>query len=470
MHADLPTRVKRCIERHAMFSPGERVAVGCSGGADSSCLLHVLAEGLREWSLSLVAVYVDHGLRDDTRAEREWVRRLAGRCGAEYVEMKVDVPARVAATGESVQEAARELRYEALRRAAAAQGARRIAVGHTLTDQAETVLMQALRGAGLRGLSGIAPVLGDIVRPLLWVSRAETESYCREHGLEYVDDPSNASDTYLRNRIRRRLFPLLAGINPAAERHLAQLAEIAREEDAVVAAEAERAARALFEVQEAEGAVAVRVDGKALTGLSRAIARRLVRRAYGMAAGDEKGLDFDHVEEVLERAPESRGSFTIGVFGGVAVRNEYGRVVFEPSGANRAEPQPERPVNVPGETVHAGLAVRLRAQVVDGPLSAVRVRFPPGPRRALLDWEKLAPPLAVRSRKEGDRLQPLGLSGTKKVKDILIDAKVPKSQREKVPVVADRRGVVWVVGYALAERVRAGEESRRILCLEAEPL
>ena len=140
-----------------MFSPGERVAVGCSGGADSSCLLHVLAEGLREWSLSLVAVYVDHGLRDDTRAEREWVRRLAGRCGAEYVEMKVDVPARVAATGESVQEAARELRYEALRRAAAAQGARRIAVGHTLTDQAETVLMQALRGAGLRGLWGSLP-------------------------------------------------------------------------------------------------------------------------------------------------------------------------------------------------------------------------------------------------------------------------------------------------------------------------
>ncbi len=412
-----------------MFSPGERVAVGCSGGADSSCLLHVLAEGLREWSLSLVAVYVDHGLRDNTRAEREWVRRLAGRCGAEYVEMKVDVPGGWRPPGNRCR---RPPGSSATKRCGGRRRRKRPPDrrGPHLDGPGGDRAHAGPEGRRSPGPLGIAPVLGDIVRPLLWVSHAETESYCREHGLEYVDDPSNASDTYLRNRIRRRLFPLLAGINPAAERHLAQLAEIAREEDAVVAAEAERAARALFEVQEAEGAVAVRVDGKASTGLSRAIARRLVRRAYGMAAGDEKGLDFDHVEEVLERAAESRGSFTIGVFGGVRCEMNTAGWCSSRPGANRAEPQPERPVNVPGGTVHAGLAVRLRAQVVDGPLSAVRVRFLPAPggrsstgRSSHPRWwsgpQRGRPPAAA------------GLVRHQEVKDILIDAKVPKSQRER---------------------------------------
>ena len=453
-----------------MFVPGERVVVGCSGGADSSCLLHVLASGLPELGLSLTAVYVDHGLRQDTRAEREWVERLAQSLGVEYVGARVDVAARVRTSGESVQEAARKLRYAALRQVAEERRASKIAVGHTRTDQAETVLMQVIRGTGIRGLGGIAPVLGEIVRPLLWISREETQAYCRAHGLEYVDDPSNASDIYLRNRIRSHLLPLLSAYNPEVERHLAQLAEIAREEDAFLAREAERAAQALFTLEEDEMGTTVRLDGKALMGLSRALARRVIRLAHGVVAEGETAIDFEHVERILERADECRGTIVVGRFGGVEVRNEYGRLHFVSAGTAPAAPVEERALAVPGETSHARFALRFQARIVDGPLERVSAHLPPGPNRALLDWEKIAPPLTVRSRKAGDRIRPLGLDGSKKVKEILIDAKVPRDARDRVPVVADAEGVVWVVGYALSERARADATSRKILCLDVLPI
>ena len=249
MSDDLLSRVGETVKRFGMLAPNERVVVACSGGADSTCLLHVLARGLVHLSLSLIAVYVDHGLRPGTEKERALVERHARALGAAYACVRVDVPARVEATGESVQEAARILRYQALQRVAEERGATRIAVGHTLTDQAETVLLNLLRGAGPRGLAGIAPVMGLVVRPLLAVSRAETEAYCVCHRLEYVDDPSNESDIYLRNRLRRELMPALAWLNPGAERHLAELADIMREEDALIEALVDRRAAELVDAR-----------------------------------------------------------------------------------------------------------------------------------------------------------------------------------------------------------------------------
>ena len=290
--------VEKCIQRFDMLKPGDRVVVACSGGADSICLLDVLARGLPHLSLSLVAVYVDHGLRKDTRPDQEAVMRLARACGAEYVHTEVDVPARVQATGESVQEAARHLRYRVLERVADERGAVRIAVGHTRTDQAETVLLQLLRGTGPKGLAGIAPVYGRVIRPLLGISREEARAYTLSRGIEFVDDPSNASDAYLRNRVRMELLPLLAEFNPGIEQHLAQLADILREEEALLAAWVEEVAGELFDFagdltsevsgnltrdqaseQGEDGASEVRITGASLLREPRALARRLVRRA-----------------------------------------------------------------------------------------------------------------------------------------------------------------------------------------------
>lgn len=473
MSEQVLSRVEETVKRFGMLAPFERVVVGCSGGADSTCLLHVLAKGIPQLSLSLVAVYVDHGLRKGTENEQERVMRLARACGAEYLSTRVDVPGRVEATGESVQEAARILRYQALRRVADEVGATRIAVGHTLTDQAETVLLQMLRGTGPKGLAGIAPVKGEIVRPLLGVSRAQTEGYCALHGLEYVDDPSNESGVYLRNRVRKELLPVLAGLNPGVERHLAQLADILREEDALIEAMVVEESKKLFTPVEGEWMPGVRVSGSELLRAPRGLARRLVRRAHGTVRGDERGLGFDHVERILAAAARKEGTRVIGRFGGVEVRNEYGELLFLPCDDMDGPDAPVRPpvrqrLAVPGETLVDGLDVTIRASLLRAKGEVPVDQCLPGPNRAHLDWRRVSPPLVVRSRLPGDRLQPAGRTGVRKVKDILIDAKVPRRLREKVPIVEDGEGIVWVVGYALAERVKVREESEEILCLRVD--
>lgn len=473
---EIVRRVEAHVRRFALLSPGERVVVGCSGGADSTCLLHILARGLREFGLECVAVYVDHGLRPEASREAEWVEARARAFGAGFALERVDVPARAARTGESVQEAARLLRYEALARVKERCGASRIAVGHTRSDQAETVLLQLLRGAGARGLAGMPPVRGEIVRPLLCVGRRETEAYCRAAGIEWLEDPSNRSPKYLRSRVRFELMPLLESLRPGVEARLAATAQILRDEDRYLEEQVARALEGL--VRRAPGGGGLAVEGEALARMPVALARRAVRAIAARVREEARGLSFDDVEAVLALARESAGSGKRLELGPVWVVREYGDLHFLRAGLDAGAPRrppagAEAPVElaVPGRT-----ALPWAEAVVEASLHGAGAPHAPGTARAaaegataVLDWEKLRPPLVARSRRPGDRLQPPGMTGRKKVKELLIDAKVPRRQRDRVAIVEDREGIVWVVGHALAERVLPGPESRRLLRLEVRP-
>lgn len=456
-------RVEQCVERFAMFSPGDRVVVGCSGGADSTCLLHMLTEGLSRLRLECVAVYVDHGIRAGAADEARWVEERARSFGAQFALERVDVPARVARTGESVQEAARFLRYKALSRAMEAHRARRIAVGHTRSDQAETLLMQLLRGAGTKGLSGMAPVRGALVRPLLGIGRSETEAYCRSLGLSWLDDPSNEGTAYLRNRVRQELLPLLESYRPGVEARLAATAEILREEDHYleehVAAELKKIATPLS----SEGGLVVK--GEALSRLPLALARRAVRALLAQVEEEARSLPFDAVEAVLAFARERAGGGRRLELGPVQVVREYGDLHFlRANSPHREETAPAPPVElaIPGSTQLPWAEAVIEASFHPADAGGIPYRG----ASAVMDWEKLLPPLVARRRRPGDRLQPLGMKGRKKVKDVLIDAKVPRRLRDRIPIVEDRKGVVWVAGYTLAERVRVTSGSRRLLKLE----
>lgn len=482
--------VEKSIKRHRMLSSGDRVVVGCSGGADSSCLLHLLTTGLPSYALKCTAVYVDHGLRQGTDAEAALVARLAESLGADFRLLRIDVNERVRQTGESIQDAARVLRYGALRQVAGDVGAHRIAVGHTRSDQAETVLMQLIRGAGPKGLSGIAPVHGAVIRPLLDLSRTQVEAYCRAHGLSYVQDPSNRERKYLRSRIRHDLMPLLKSMNGEIEDRLAQLAEILRAEDAWMAEPLDRAVEAYVTERQLAGAP---VWALSIAGLARshlALRRRLIRRVYGLARGNEKALSFRHVERILdavfngcsavEAGPSpsvkpAAGTVEVGRFGGVRIVREYDQLLFFPVGN---EPPSitiaERPLRVPGETelVETGETIRAQFAAAGDMAGMVEVAEMAGSgskRAAFFDWEQVEPPLLVRSRLPGDAIELSG-GGRKRVKDLLIDEKVPRRLREAVPIVADQKGVLWVAGVARAHRALVTDESRRILALSLDAL
>jgi tRNA(Ile)-lysidine synthase len=389
--------VRATCRRRALLSGEDRALVALSAGPDSTALLAALAALRDAGSLAaLSALHVDHGLRagsaEDARAAAETCRRLS--VPFESVRVRVEPG--------NVQAQARAARYRALRDEAERVGATRIATGHTRTDQAETVLLRLLRGAGSRGLSGIPPRRGPVIRPLIDRSRADVLAYLRALGLDYREDPTNASPRYARNRIRHELVPVLARLAPAAERSLARTADLLREDERALSALA-RACTAGDGVERAR-----------LLAEPEAVRRRVVRLLWRRAASPGGELSAEHVEGVLSRLPRA-SPWRLSLPGGVEALGRYGLLEVGPPRTRPTAPSPAVVLAGPG-----------RYPLPDRP-EALRVsaRAP-----ELVPW-----PLEVRTRLPGDRFHPEG-GGRKKLKAWLIDRKVPRERRDSVLVVA----------------------------------
>jgi len=365
----------------------------------------------------------------------------------------------------SREEAARELRYAFLSEAAAASGCTVVATGHTADDQVETVLLHVIRGSGLTGLAGMAPcgpwpLTGrtgpELVRPLLCLRREETVRYCSEEGLRPLVDPSNASPAFLRNRIRRELLPLLRRYNPRIDSALLRLAEAAR---ADLSALEEMAAEALSEGERGRSVVLSRAR---LTGLPEGLQRHTLRLALRRLLGDLRDVHQDHIEALLAGLARGTGHhldlprglrFDLGY--------EEATLSLEPREEGGAGPlPPEAPLAVPGVTPWGPW--RVEAELT-APLSAE----PPtaDPWQARLDADVTGQELSVRSRRPGDRFQPLGLAGNKKLQDFFVDARVPRAERDAVPLVFGKPGIVWVAGHRIDGRARVTGATRRVLRL-----
>jgi len=461
---DLLEKVKETIQRYRLFTPGDRVLVALSGGPDSVCLLHLLVRLQATWQLDLHAVHVHHGLRASADEDAAFCQRLAQQLAIPFTLCRVDVPAAVAATGESVQEAARRLRYQELEAAAAQLGAGCVAVGHHRNDQAETVLMNLLRGAGLRGLRGMLPRQGLVVRPLLDIARADIEAYCREQGLEPLRDPSNEQLTYLRNRIRHELLPLLAReYNPQIVDHLVHLADIVREEYALLAT---RTAELLNQhAQPADNGWELALPG--LLGLTKADQRRLVRGLYRRLLEPEGELGYGHVQAVLDLASEGKVHSRLELPGEVVVSKTYHALTFQrrgrPRDAEAGAVRYEYQLPVPGAVYIKEMDVTLSTSVYERAPASTTVETSCLVQRAYFDYNKLELPLTVRNRRPGDRFQPMGMQGTKKIKDFFIDEKVPQHLRERIPIVLTGETILWVAGYRVSEAARITPETRQVL-------
>ena len=462
---DLLERVEDFIRRHRLLAPGERVLVAVSGGPDSLALLHLFTRLKEPWRLELHAAHVNHGLRADAAEDAAFVAATGEAWGVPVHVVNVDVRAE-RRTGESLQQAARRLRYRGLLEIAQAVGAARIALGHHADDQAETVLMRLLRGAGTTGLAGIRPRRGPYIRPLLAVTRAEIEAYCREFQLKPRTDPSNLSLRYLRNRVRHELLPLLEReYNPNIRAVLARTAALLREEDDLLEA---LAARAHHRMQDGRGPADLPAAG--LARLPAALARRVVRRALQAAGVDVALVSADHMAAILALVA-APGAVTLP--GGVRVGRRADRLVVERFVRRRAAAcgqEPPATLPVPGEARLPRLNVSIHAELVEPPRSLDLIAEPrkaAGPERAVLDWDRIVPPLVVRTWRPGDRMRPLGMTGSKKVQDIFVDAKVPKDRRASVPIVADQEGILWVVGLRVDARAAVGPGTRRVLVLRA---
>jgi tRNA(Ile)-lysidine synthase len=435
-----------------MFTGGETVLVAVSGGADSVALLHVLLTLADELSLRLHVLHVDHGLRPESGADAAFVERLAARLGVPADVARVTVPA-----GGSREDAARVARYAALQAHARRLHAQRIAIGHTTDDQAETVLMRMLTGAGVRGLAGIPPVRGPIVRPLLESRRAELVALLVAAGLPWIDDPSNQDRAFFRNRVRHELLPMLSDASGAdVVARLDRIARLCRDTVGAI----ERVARRELVRLAATTGDAVVLPHAPLAELPRQVAAEVLRQAAAGLGGRAPLRAWAHrgLARVLA-SPPPRRPFRLG---GVAVEVSSGHVRLATAETRHL---PARELTIPGRVELPEIGRALEARIVHGRDHEV----PREAERVVFDAERLPSRLTVRSRRPGDRFSPFG-GGERRLKSFLIDAKIPRWERVRLPIVDAEGRILWVAGVRRSREAPVTAATRRVLELALKPL
>lgn len=483
----LAVRVARFLRAPALVAPGDRVIVALSGGPDSVALLHLLREVARQAGFTLSGIaHLNHRLRGaDAETDERFCRSLAEQLGLPAFVASDDVAALARDRRCSLEAAGHVARDAFYRRALERLGATLVATGHTADDLAESVLMHAGRGSGLRGLAAIRPRAGHLVRPLLQVERRDVLGYLQERSLPFRQDSSNEDLAIVRNRIRRLVLPAMRdALSPRVVTALGRLAGLAAEDEALLDELArERASRVLLTQRGV-----VRIDLRSLAGEPLAIRRRLVDEAL-MAAGRGRGCGLVHVNAVLALAQGARQGarlalprLTVEVAGGALVvspvtptaEDSDPQAQLAPSGprrharaaAHEARTNPMRQIPIPGvlrdEDGRWEMTARLAAPIDQEAARQVAA----GGVTAVVDADRAGRDLFVRYWRPGDRVRPLGMAGRRKLQDVFVDARVPRVDRTDVVLVVDASDrILWVAGHCVSEDVRLTEATKGVLIL-----
>jgi tRNA(Ile)-lysidine synthase len=449
--------VAEFITRYSMFEPGARIGVAVSGGADSVCLLHILLELAPRWDLRLTVLHLNHNLRGaESDADEQFVRELAARLDLPVIVESWRRKQEGLVPRPNLEEAAREARLAFFSQSIASGAVDRVALGHTRSDQAETVLFRFLRGAGTAGLSGIRPVtLTGIVRPLLHMDRAEVEAYLRERGIAWREDSSNASPQFARNRIRHDLLPFLAREwNPAIADTLASTADWALAEEAYWEAGIARLAPTLMRA----AGDAVILCAEPLRCLPLAAARRVVRHAMAAVKGDLRGIDFGHIAAVMELAASGEGHGRLQA-PGLDIFRSFNWLRFARPGTDTLENRNYRfAAVVPGHFEIPGHDGSLHLELVEKAETSKGSDCVYNGEADVLDWECVSGVLELRNWRPGDRYQPVGRSAEEKIKTFFQEARIPLWERRHWPVLTDGSSIVWSRRFGPAARyaVHAG--------------
>jgi tRNA(Ile)-lysidine synthase len=453
---DIVRKVKETIFRYQMVDPGDLCILGVSGGPDSVCLLHILHELRGELEIRLVVAHYDHGLREkEDETETRFVRRLASSMALPFESEKASLLKEGIAS--SLEERARNARYAFFERLKDRLCAQKIAVGHNLNDQAETVLMRLLRGSGPSGLTGIPPSREHtIIRPLIEIRREEIESYLKARGLTYVIDSSNLRTDYLRNKIRLELLPRLLEYQPRLIDHLGQLASIIGGDNKYLETQAEDWVAREAE-QKPEGDILIPVPS--FIDLPQPIRNRVTRHLLRKMGKNLRRIDYGHIESVYILAKSRNPQGLLNLPNGLTVKRVYDRLAFM---AGDADKPVEFHYRLEGVGTYYLEEIGRSITLVEIERDVV-LSWPNQAWTAYLDAEKLQYPLILRTFKPGDRFVPLGMNGQKKIKDFFIDLKIPSETRASTPILVSQDTPVWVCGHRIDDRFKVTSETRKIL-------
>lgn len=512
MRTPLEQSVLQHIRNAGMFAPGDRVGVAVSGGADSVALLRILERIHADLGISLAVVHFDHQLRGaESDRDAQFVSALAGSLGLDFVLHREDVAAAAKRRGWNIEDAARTLRYAFFERVIDEGRATRIAVAHTADDQAETVVSHLIRGTGPAGLGGIYPVAGSapgtIVRPLLSFRRSALRSYLQGLGQTWCEDSSNADLDRMRARIRAQLLPVLErDFTPRIVDHLCELARLSREEEVFWSALVEERYHCLVQSefqsksQSHDQALSVSVTGlldplgrsnsasvtrernghAQCDAVSRPLTERLIRRLYEGVRGDRRGLGADHVEQVIRLATRSTSGRRIELPGEVVVERTFNEILFSRRAGTTNRARDRETISQPNAYQYTVVLPSAGSASVSVPELGSRFHL------KLIDWaelqretrrdnqtfdaDSLRAPLILRNWRPGDAYTPYGRRQPRKLKQMLLAARVPVQERREWPVLESAGFVVWARGMPVAQAVRACKKTRVAVVIAEEKL
>lgn len=423
--------IRKTISDYGLINRGESVLVALSGGADSVCLTHALCALKNEIGITVSAAHVNHGIRgEEADRDEEFARQFTNSLGIEFYSVKLDIPAKAKENGVSEETAGRNARYAFFDDLCRKYGIDKIATAHNKNDNAETIAMNFIRGSTVRGLGGIPRLRGNIIRPLLDVSRAEIERYCSENKLEYVTDSTNLSCDYTRNKVRNILIPLIEReFNSSFTETVTKNAVLAAEDSAYI----DKTARTEYDRLVKDG----RAEIKELMSLDAAVRRRVVYYMLSEASGTKSGIGAAYVKSALSLAEKQSGA-SADFPHGVKLRNEYGFLVAEKHAEEKA----------PFE-----YTLKIGKNYIPELLSAITVT--PADKRERDGAVYLSASednkIVIRSRRTGDIFRPSGMTGSKKVKEYFINEKIPRDKRPLVPII-EINGVIAAVGKRVDRR------------------
>ncbi|MBR3040286.1 MAG: tRNA lysidine(34) synthetase TilS [Lachnospiraceae bacterium] len=462
-------RIYEEIEKERMMKDGDTVVAGVSGGADSVCLLYVLKEYAKIHEIKLIAAHIHHGLRDNADGDEAYVKAL---CTEWNVPLRVlHIDAKQVATDRkiSVEEAGRQERYAFFRQILEeekASGNGKIAVAHQQDDLCETMLFQLFRGSGISGLRGILPVSGNIIRPLLSVSRAEIENFLSEKGIAWREDESNEDVTYSRNRIRHEILPAAELVCDGAKEHMAKAAKRLREIEEYINAEADRAESLYVKESETEDGEAEILIRNEILDLPAALSGEILLRALAKVAGKSRDIGAVQVEALRDLYASQVGrkrEFIYEVrayreYAGIRLTCAEEKTLSDNKGTEQID-LPTREEDYPFLT-KGDLSLECRIVPYDS-----NEEIPSDDYKKWFDYDIMKSGLCFRHPKEGDYITVTKEGGHKALKDYLKDEKIPARERGEVWVLAGGSNVWWVVGRRISEEAKVTEQTEKCLLI-----
>jgi tRNA(Ile)-lysidine synthase len=453
-------KVEIALKKYDMLRPKDRVLIGVSGGPDSVALLFALFYLQKDFMIDIMIGHLNHMFRPGSSKKAEkFVRQMAEEMELPFLSKEVKKM--------SAQEAAREVRYDFFLEEARRHSADKVALGHNADDQAETILMRIIKGTGTKGLGGIPPVRDDFfIRPLIEIKREEIEEFLKTNKIEYITDPSNCKPIYMRNRLRLELIPKIKKeYNPHIAEELLHLGHILREDEDYINNIVEELAVNMLKLNNNDE---LELNIKPYVKLPVSLQRRIIRKGIALAGGEIRGISFKHVSDIMGLITEKPSGKLLNLPNHVVVQKEYDKLIFRKKGRKKILPFHYQ-IKVPCRIdISAGTSLyRFDFTVKKRDMKESFQKKKREPFRAFLDLDKAGMEFVIRNRRPGDRFQPYGMEGTKKLKEYFIDEKIPAGERGKIPLLTKGSEVLWVPGWRVSDRVKLTKETKKALIIEA---